>query len=109
MARHAAWVLTGALVALALTAAGLSLTAGASPVSPQADPVADLTPPAALARTQQADCVVQPLDESAACTQALLAEINYGLASESLAPIALPSDWASLSVPEQIFVIVDLE
>jgi len=109
MARHAAWVLTGALVALALTAAGLSLTAGASTVSPQTDPAADLTPPAALARTQQADCVVQPLDESAACTQALLAEINYGLASVGLAPIGLPSNWASLSVPEQIFVIVDLE
>jgi hypothetical protein len=65
-------------------------------------------PPAVLGAAQ-ADCQVQPIDDSSACSQAELAEINYGLATEGLAPISLPSNWGALTVGEQIFVIVDLE
>ena len=52
---------------------------------------------------------IQPIDNSAACTRALLAEVNYGLSGEGVSPISLPSNWASLTVAEQTFVIVDLE
>ena len=98
-----------ALVALVLVAVGLSVTAGASAVAPHADPAANLALPPSLLAAQQANCRSQPIDNTAACTRALLAEVNYGLATEALSPISLPSNWALLTVAEQTFVIVDLE
>ncbi len=98
-----------ALVALVLVAVGLSVTAGASAVAPHADPAANLVLPPSLLAAEQANCRIQPIDNSAGCTRALVAEINDGLATEALAPISLPSNWASLTVAEQTFVIMDLE
>ncbi|HVA05018.1 MAG TPA: hypothetical protein VMU64_14880 [Acidimicrobiales bacterium] len=109
MTRSTATPQRRALVALVLVAVGLSVTAGASALSPHADPAANLTLPSSLLATQQASCLSRPIDTSAVCTRALLAEVNYGLATEGLAPISLPSNWATLTVAEQIFVVVDLE
>jgi len=98
-----------ALVFLVLVAVVLSVTAAASALSPHADPAANLTLPSSLLAAQQTSCLTRPIDNSAACTRALLAEVNYGLAIEGLAPISLPGNWAALTTAEQIFVIVDLE
>ncbi len=87
----------------------MSVTAGASALSPRADPTANLVLPSSLLTAQQTNCRSQPIDNSAACTRALLAEINYGLGTDGVPPISLPSNWASLTVAEQTFVIVDLE
>ncbi len=107
MTRRSRVTLTAALVVVALCAGSYSTRAGAA--STHSDPAVNVTLPASLSGTERADCAVDRIDNSALCTRALLAEINYGLATEGLAPIALPSDWASLSVAQQLFVIVDLE
>jgi hypothetical protein len=44
-----------------------------------------------------------------ACTDYILQAINDARAVEGVRPMVLPSNWFSLSVPEQLFVIVDLE
>ena len=44
-----------------------------------------------------------------ACTAYVLAAINNARALESVAPMVLPTNWASLSVPEQLLVVTDLE
>jgi hypothetical protein len=44
-----------------------------------------------------------------ACTDYILQAINNARAVEGVRPMVLPSNWFSLSVPEQLFVIMDLE
>ena len=44
-----------------------------------------------------------------ACTNYILAAINHARAVEGVRPMVLPSNWFSLSVPEQLFVLMDLE
>jgi hypothetical protein len=44
-----------------------------------------------------------------ACTNYILAAINHARAVEGLRAMVLPTNWFSLSVPQQLFVIVDLE
>lgn len=44
-----------------------------------------------------------------ACTEYALAAINNARAIEGVRPMVLPSNWFSLTVPEQLFVIADLE
>ena len=74
------------------------------------DPAANVSLPASLSSAERADCRAEPIDDSTACTQALLAEINYGLRhARACRPSPSPSNWASLTVREQLFVIVDLE
>lgn len=43
------------------------------------------------------------------CTNYVLAAINNARAIEGVRPMVLPNNWFSLSVPEQLFVIADLE
>jgi len=109
MARRSVGVLAAALVAVVSGAVGYSTTSVAPAAAAQSDPAANVSLPQSLLNTQYTDCRAQPIDNSAPCTQALLAEIDYGRATEGLAPVTLPSNWAGLSVPEQVFVIVDLE
>jgi len=45
----------------------------------------------------------------AACTNYILQAINNARAIEGVRPMVLPSNWFSLSVPDQLFVIADLE
>ena len=44
-----------------------------------------------------------------ACTNYVLGAINVARQTEGLAPMTLPSNWYTLNVTEQLFVIADLE
>ena len=44
-----------------------------------------------------------------ACTNYVLAAINNARAIEGVRPMVLPSNWFSLTTPEQLFVVADLE
>jgi hypothetical protein len=44
-----------------------------------------------------------------ACTNYILSAINNARAVEGVRPMVLPSNWFSLSVPQQLFVLMDLE
>ena len=44
-----------------------------------------------------------------ACAQYILQSINAARQSENVEPMVLPTDWAALSAPKQIFVLADLE
>jgi hypothetical protein len=44
-----------------------------------------------------------------ACTNYILSAINNARSDEGVRPMVLPSNWFSLSTPEQLFVIADLE
>lgn len=46
---------------------------------------------------------------SPACTNYQLAAINYARGLEGVAPMVLPTNWSTLTVPEQLFVLADLE
>ena len=67
------------------------------------DPAADETPAAG-----SFDCQ-SPGDASALCMSSSLAAVNAGRAAERIAPMQLPSDYATLSVSEQLFVVANLE
>jgi hypothetical protein len=109
MTRGTAKAAITAFIALVLVAVGFVVTNRAGAVSPHSDPATNVILPTSLQTAERTDCRSEPIDTSAACTSAQLAEVNYGLATEGLPAIALPSNWASLTVQEQMFVIVDLE
>ena len=44
-----------------------------------------------------------------ACTQFVLAAIDHARALEGVRPMVLPSNWSSLTVGQQLFVVADLE
>jgi hypothetical protein len=48
-------------------------------------------------------------DSSNTCIRLTLAAIDAARSAEGLRPIALPADFAQLSVPEQLFVVLDRE
>jgi hypothetical protein len=49
------------------------------------------------------------VDDSSTCIGAVLAAINHAHALEGIRPMVLPTGFAQLSIPEQLFVAVDLE
>jgi len=49
------------------------------------------------------------LQENSACVSAALSAIDSARAAEGVGPMELPSNWSSLSVPEQVFVATNLE
>ena len=48
-------------------------------------------------------------DETATCTDESVAMLNAGRRDEGLGPLLLPRNWNRLSVPQQIFVLTELE
>ena len=54
-------------------------------------------------------CSDSGLDHSARCIGAVLDAVNHAHALEGIEPMVLPSDYGTLSVPEQLFVAVNLE
>ncbi len=48
-------------------------------------------------------------DDSPTCLDESLAMLDAGRRSESLGPLVLPRNWTRLTIPEQIFVITQLE
>jgi hypothetical protein len=75
------------------------------PAAALANPTANLPPSPNFLDT----CSGTAPDSSAACTQAALAAIDQARATEGLGPMVLPTNWASLSPAEQLFVATDLE
>jgi hypothetical protein len=54
-------------------------------------------------------CAPNGLDDSPACIDAVLAAVNHAHALEGIRAMVLPSDYGHLSVPDQLFVAVNLE
>jgi hypothetical protein len=54
-------------------------------------------------------CTDSIVDLSSSCQAAALEAINHGRASEGLAPLVLPTNWAQLSSAEQLFAVTNLE
>jgi hypothetical protein len=54
-------------------------------------------------------CAGNGVDDSASCVGAALDAINHAHALEGVRPMVLPSGFAQLSVPQQLFVVVNLE
>lgn len=50
-----------------------------------------------------------PGDSSAGCLDESVAMINAGRMPEGIGPLELPSNWIGLTIPEQLFVMTDLE
>jgi hypothetical protein len=54
-------------------------------------------------------CTPSGIDDSTTCMDAVLAAIDHARTVEGLAPMVLPTDFAQLTVPEQLLVAVNLE
>jgi hypothetical protein len=54
-------------------------------------------------------CVAAGIDNSPACLDAVLDAINHAHALEGIRPMVLPAGFAEMSVPDQLFVAVNLE
>ena len=130
LVRRLGQALAGTLIGVGalVVAAVPSLAAG---ILPPSNPAANLPAPAAFQTSgpcqvvpggyscPQAPCFdgVVPnlqqafytLQENQKCTNAALAAINSARAAEGVGPMSLPSNWSSLTVPEQVFVASNLE
>ena len=54
-------------------------------------------------------CAPSGLDNSSTCLDAVLAAVNHAHALEGIRPMVLPPDFGHLTVPDQLFVAVNLE
>jgi len=81
----------------------VSVTGEVSGVLPPANPPADVTAPVPSPPCTSAT------DSSAPCLDGSIAAIDTGRRAEGLGPLVLPTNWSTLSVPEQLFVLLDLE
>jgi hypothetical protein len=54
-------------------------------------------------------CASSGIDDSPACVTAALDAINHAHALERVKAMVLPAGFAQMSIPEQLFVVVDLE
>jgi hypothetical protein len=81
----------------------LSLTSAASATDPIPDPSAN----SSLSNSTQQTCHSGPL--TSPCTNAALSDIDAARASENVIPMTLPGDFSSLTVPEQLLVLSNLE
>ena len=92
------------IVGAALAAVGIGGAPGAhgAIVPPQ-------NPPANIPASSGFDalCLFQPV--TAACTQAALTELDADRAREGVGPLTLPTNFSTLTMQEQIFVVADLE
>jgi hypothetical protein len=95
--------------ALAATRAGTLAPLRSVPASESdsgiADPARNVNPNPVYTRT----CSSNGLDSSSGCISAVLAAINHAHALEGVRPMVLPDGFAQLSVPDQLFVAVNLE
>ncbi len=85
------------------------LLAGCSAAGHSGGGLAD--PPHSVSPTPNYTDVCAPIgaDTSSPCLRITLEAIDSARAAEGLAPMRLPSDFPSLTVPEQLFVAVDSE
>ncbi|MDE3131480.1 MAG: hypothetical protein KGL16_10030 [Acidobacteriota bacterium] len=92
----------GALCLLAASAFAAGAARGA--LLPPRHPARSL----ALDEHAHADCS-GVRDHSATCLDESVATLNAGRRSEHLGPLLLPRNWTRLTVPEQIFMMIELE
>jgi hypothetical protein len=103
-----------AVVAMAITASLSSFVflqarpVGASVIVQPANPASNV-PPATPFNCAALNPPNSPNDTSAACTNSALYNIDVGRIAEGLGPLYLPTNWASLTLPEQNLAIVNLE
>jgi hypothetical protein len=95
--------------ALTATAAGALLPLRAIPATESNTGVADPTSNVAPAPDFTRICSDSGLDDSARCIGAVLEAVNHAHALEGIEPMVLPTNYGRLSVPEQLFVAIDLE
>jgi hypothetical protein len=69
------------------------------------DPKGNVAPVPDYTRT----CAASGIDDSAACIDGALDAINHAHALEGVRPMVLPTGFAQLSIPDQLFVAVNLE
>jgi hypothetical protein len=81
--------------------------AAASPIAAADTPTGDPSANRTLSSATQQACSAAPL--GASCVSSALADINAARASEGVQPMALPSDFTTLTVPEQLLVLSNLE
>jgi hypothetical protein len=55
------------------------------------------------------DCFAGGIDNSPSCLGAVLQAINHAHELEGIRPMVLPADFAHLSIPDQLFIVVNLE
>jgi hypothetical protein len=98
-ARSWPWVIA-ALLAVSVVFAGVASGA----LLPPRNPAHSLT----LDEHVRTDCTGVH-DQSATCIDESVAVLNAGRRNEGLGPLLLPRNWARLRIPEQIFVLTELE
>jgi hypothetical protein len=82
---------------------GLAGPAAAAGILPPANPSANVAATAA-------PCVAGPTpDSGSACISGALAQVNAARAAEGVGPMILPDNFSQLTLPEQQFVVIDLE
>jgi hypothetical protein len=91
------------VIAVAVICPLLWQAASASAQDPIPDPSANRAPSNA---TNQA-CYSAPTSQT--CASDALADLNAARESERLVPIVLPRDWGSLTIPQQLLVLSNLE
>jgi hypothetical protein len=95
--------------AVAATAAGTLPPLGSVPTDDSLTGIPDPRGNVAAIPNFTRSCASSGLDDSPGCLAAALAAINHAHALEGVRPMVLPSGFAKMSTPEQLFVVVDLE
>jgi hypothetical protein len=91
------------LACLVIAAGLLSFASSASAQDPLPDPSANRT----LSDATNQACFTQP--SSQACATDALGDLNAARVAEGVMPMVLPGDWGSLTIPQQLLVLSDLE
>ena len=120
----------GLVVAAVTVLGGSAQSASAEGILPPANPAANISLPSSFETTGpchvvaggltcQSPCfsavipsladAFSTIDESPSCLSAALTSIDTARAAEGVGPMSLPSNWSSLTVAEQIFVVTNLE
>jgi hypothetical protein len=98
------------LLALLAWLAVAVLPASANARSPRTGILPPHNPPSSLAADEYLPMICTgPGDYTPSCLEVSLAMLNAGRRSEQLGPVMLPENWAQLTVPEQLFVLSELE
>ena len=95
--------------ALAAMSAGTLRPLRAIPASESDTGIEDPTHNVAPVPDYTRVCVAAGIDNSPACLDAVLDAINHAHALEGIRPMVLPAGFAEMSIPDQLFVAVNLE
>ncbi|HWD10112.1 MAG TPA: hypothetical protein VHA57_13575 [Actinomycetota bacterium] len=97
------------LVAAGMGAALSLLVASCSSPTSSATNIRDPTASVTAKPDYTAACSPSGPDQSTPCLRVTLAAIDAARAREHLKPMTIPADYATLSVPEQLLVVLDAE